>query len=227
MHKFLTAALATGLLASPFAVHADEDEPIDFVIEDGKVIPTEDFAVMVSVLGAALTNGAGGNDVPVTAEVRIGGDIILHPWGDAASLDGDINTHGPTRHHIVREQFLAEDGLEITFTGRSFLPNGDVMMEVNSHDEGVQVIVLRDGDDAPSLAGFGDQDDAEAFVAPYIDYDTGKMTMDQNQAIYLFELGTSDVDSAAADFQDLVVLVTLGEEPRDFYQYTDLEALYD
>ena len=40
------------------------------------------------------------------------------------------------------------------------------------------------------------------------------MTMDENQSIYLFELGTTRLTSSAADFQDLVVLVTLGESPE-------------
>ncbi|MEZ6192618.1 MAG: hypothetical protein R3C45_15195 [Phycisphaerales bacterium] len=40
------------------------------------------------------------------------------------------------------------------------------------------------------------------------------MTMDENQSIYLFELGTTRLTRAAADFQDLVVLVTLGESPQ-------------
>ena len=223
MNKLLTTALTAGLLAVPFAAHADET--IDFVIEDGKVVPTEDFAIMVSVLGAAITSG--GEDMPVTAEVRLGEEIVLHPWGDAESLEGDVNDHAPTRHHIVREQFLAEDGLDITVTGRSWLSDGDVHIEANSHDEGWQVIVLRDGDDAPDIRGFDGQADADSFVAPYIDEDTGTMTLDENQAIYLFEIGTTNVESSAADFQDLVVLVTLGEKPSDFYKYTDREALYD
>ena len=124
MHKLLSTAFAAGLLAGPLTAHADET--IDFVIEDGKVIPTEDFAVMVSVLGAAITSG--NKDMPVTAEVHIGEEISLSPWGDAESLDGDVNTHGPTRHHIVREQFLAEEGLAITVTARSWLSNGKVHM---------------------------------------------------------------------------------------------------
>ena len=226
MNKLLIATLTAGLFAMPFAASADEVEQIDFIIEDGKVVPTEDFAVMVSVLGAAITSG--GEDMPVTTEIRLGEEITLHPWGDLDSPEqGDVNTHAPTRHHVVREQFSADENMEISVTGRSWWGDGDIHLEANSRDQSAQVKVLRDGDPAPDIAGFEGQADAESFVAPYIDKETGLMTMDKNQAIYLFEIGTTNIDSSAADFQDLVVLVTLGKDPSDFYRFTDREALYD
>jgi len=234
MNKLLTTALTATLLATPFAAQADET--IDFVIEDGKVVPSEDFAVMVSVLGAAITSR--GDDIPVTAQVHLG-DLTLEPWGPYDSpTNGDVNDHGPVRHYIVDETFDAEDGIDITVSGRSWLKKRSYYsgvydshyrthLSANSHDEGWQVKVLRDGDDAPDIDGFDNQSSAEDYVGAYIDYETGKMTMDENQAIYLFEIGTTNVDSSAADFQDLVVLVTLGESPEDFYESTEPQALYD
>lgn len=41
------------------------------------------------------------------------------------------------------------------------------------------------------------------------------MNLIEDQVIYLFELGTTNLNSSAADFQDLVVVVTLGENPGD------------
>jgi fibro-slime domain-containing protein len=38
-----------------------------------------------------------------------------------------------------------------------------------------------------------------------------------NEAIYLFELGTTNLSSPAADFQDLVIVVTLATDPVYFY----------
>jgi hypothetical protein len=46
-------------------------------------------------------------------------------------------------------------------------------------------------------------------VDEYVNSETNKISLKPNQAIYLFELGTTDVNNAAADFQDLVVVVTL------------------
>jgi len=72
------------------------------------------------------------------------------------------------------------------------------------------VYVLRDGDTPPNIQGFGDQESAEDFVSPYLD-ESGNISLDENQAIYLFELGNSQTGSAA-DFQDVVVLVSLTTE---------------
>lgn len=235
--KLLTAACAAGLLAVPVTSFAEEgDGTIEFEIVDGKVVPSENFAVMVSVLGAAITSS--GTDIPVTAQVHLGDDTI-EPWGPYGSpTNGDVNDHGPVRHYIVDETFDADDGIDITVSGRSWLKkkrwysgvydsHWRTHLSANSHDEGWQVKVLRDGDDAPDIDGFDNQQDAEEYVGAYIDYETGKMTMDENQAIYLFEIGTTNVSSSAADFQDLVVLVTLGESPEDFYENTEPQALYD
>ena len=41
------------------------------------------------------------------------------------------------------------------------------------------------------------------------------MVLSKNQAIYLFELGTTNTGSSAFDLQDLVVLVTLAVDPND------------
>ncbi|MEM9413859.1 MAG: hypothetical protein AAGA29_00090 [Planctomycetota bacterium] len=235
--KLFAASCALGLVAATVPAQAQEgDGQIEFEIDDGRVVPSEDFAVMVSVLGAAITSS--GDDIPVTAQVHLG-DTTLEPWGPYGSpTNGDVNDHGPVRHYIVDEVFDADDGINITVSGRSWVKkrrwysgvydsHWRTHLSANSHDEGWQVKVLRDGDDAPEIDGFENQQDAEEFVGAYIDYDTGKMTMDQNQAIYLFEIGTTNVGSSAADFQDLVVLVTLGEAPEDFYEGTEPQSLYD
>ncbi|XAM01195.1 hypothetical protein OT109_07360 [Phycisphaeraceae bacterium D3-23] len=235
--KLLAASCALGLFAATTPAQAQEgDGQIEFEIVDGRVVPSEDFAVMVSVLGAAITSS--GDDIPVTAMVHLGDDT-LEPWGPYASpTNGDVNDHGAVRHYIVDEVFDADDGINITVSGRSWVKKKSwysgvydshwrTHLSANSHDEGWQVKVLRDGDDAPDIDGFENQSDAEEFVGAYIDYDTGKMTMDENQAIYLFEIGTTNVSSSAADFQDLVVLVTLGEAPEDFYADTEPQSLYD
>ncbi len=100
-------------------------------------------------------------------------------------------------------------------------------IEANSAAQSKQVKVLRHGDAVPKIKGMGNQADALYFIKPYIDFKTNTITLDQNQAIYLFEIGTTNVTSSAADFQDLVVLVTFGKTKRDFYRFTDREALYD
>ncbi|MCG8512050.1 MAG: hypothetical protein MI741_22775, partial [Rhodospirillales bacterium] len=231
MTKQILAVIAAGLLMTQI-VAADDDESrerknVDFDINATKVTPSEDFAVMVSVLGSAITSG--NRDVPVTVQLQIG-DQVIEPWGDYDdSSAGNVNDpEAPTRNHIVDEIFEVDGtmNVNVSVSARSWV-RGSVHIEADATDDTQQVIVLRNGDAAPNIDGYSDQADAEAFLAPYIDFDNGVMTLDENQAIYLFELGTSRMSSSAADFQDLVVLVTLGKTTADFAEATDIEPLYD
>ena len=61
----------------------------------------------------------------------------------------------------------------------------------------------------PAIEPFQNQSSIETFLQGYIDDATDTVILDDNQAIFLYELGTTDLLSSAADFQDLVVLVTL------------------
>lgn len=226
--QLLTLALTAGITAPVLA--GKEPEKIDFDINAGKVVPTEDFMVMVSVLGSAITSG--GEDMPVTVQLKIG-DKAVNPWGDYNDAEAaDVNDpHAPTRNYIVNELFEVNDSsdpadTEVTVTARSW-NRGSVHLEANSAEQSEQVKILRDGDAVPDISGLDDQADVLEFIKPYIDFDTNKITLDENQAIYLFEIGTTRVDSSAADFQDLVVLVTFGKTKRDFFKYTAREALYD
>ena len=69
------------------------------------------------------------------------------------------------------------------------------------------------GDEVPELDGFADQDSVEDYLAPFIDIDTGTVVLGPNDAIYLFELAAPDTSSVYYDLQDLVVLVTRGDNP--------------
>jgi len=205
--------LASMLAVSPALANGD----IDFEIGDGKVVPSESFAAMVSVLGTAITFR--GDNVPVTVKAQIG-DNILEPWGEFSSTLGDVNDNGPIRHFIYEEQLDA--GEEIVISGQSFL-RGSSFISVNSHEQSDAVKVLRNGDPAPTISGFDGQSTAEFFIRQYLA--NGQVNIDDNQVIYLFELGTTQLTSSAADFQDLVVLVTLGESVEALQNR--FEPLYD
>lgn len=85
-----------------------------------------------------------------------------------------------------------------------------------SGDNSPQVVVLKNGDDVPSIPAFQDQTNLAVFVDPYVNVATGKIVLQDNQAIYLFELGTSNLSSPSADFQDLVIMITLATDPVYF-----------
>lgn len=198
------------------------DEVIDFEITDGKVVPSESFAAMISVLGTAISTGS--EDMPVTVKVDLGGTVI-EPWGGFDDSEaGDINTGGSVLHHIHLEQLDADT--EITVTGQSWVPSasGDsAWIQANSHSQGTQVKVLRNGDAAPAISGWNGQNAADYYIREYLS--SGTVNIDQNQVIYLFELGTTDMGSSTADFQDLLVLVTLGESVEALKD--KLTPLYD
>lgn len=219
-HMKWAGVLCCGALLAPTAWTQAED--IDFVIDSGQVVPTEDFAVKISVLGAAITSS--GTDMPVTVQINVNGQS-LEPFGPSDDpSQGDVNDHSAPRHFIVQEVFDPASTIDITGTSWH---NGDVYLQKNSHDQSPSVIVLRNGDPVPAIDGFDGQTDAVEFVQQYIDTESGTMTLDVNQSIYLFEIGTTRLTSSAADFQDLVVLVTLGKTPADLEDATFADASFD
>lgn len=223
--QFLFRSTACAIAASAITMTgtANAQSTIDFEISEGRVVPSETFAAKVSVLGAAITSR--GNDMPVTLQVRIG-DRVLEPFGAHDDPDsGDVNDHAGARHHIVQDTFDPSETIELTAS--SWSTSGSLHLERNSHDESPAVKVLRDGDAVPDLRGYESQADAVHFIQQYIDPDTNTMHLDVNQAIYLFELGTTDMSSSMADFQDVVVLVTLGKSPEELENAELMDAMYD
>jgi fibro-slime domain-containing protein len=90
-------------------------------------------------------------------------------------------------------------------------------LTARSGDNSPYVLVLKDGDSVPSIPAFQDQTNLAYFVEPYVNTATGKVVLQDNQAIYLFELGTTNLSSSAADFQDLVIMITLATDPVYFF----------
>ena len=79
---------------------------------------------------------------------------------------------------------------------------------IDSVDDAEYIKVLRDGSPIPDIAPFLDQAQIADFVTEYVDVESGTIRLNANQVICLFEFNPSLV-SAAADFQDLVVLLNL------------------
>ena len=195
----------------------DNDGEVTFDIDDDEVVPQECFNASVTVLGAAIS-ASGVYDLMVTTEFEIGGDVYA-PWGSLnLPVDANVNDGENPRTYMVENDYPA--GTSINITGRAWLKKKSsysgnsnshwkTYMTVDSDGGSSNVIVLRNGDPVPDISGFMGQEDIMYFVAPYVDNDM--MALDPNQIIYLFELGTTNLSSSAADFQDLVTLVTLSE----------------
>lgn len=219
-HRILIAAALGAVLTTP----ANAQAPIVFSINNGEVVPAGAFAMEVTVLGCAIGYSAhGGYDSKVTLQINVelpdGSMLDLEIFGPFdAPVDGNVNTGAPIRRLVLG---MWDSASRVSLTARSHQWDGDgnansnwskIGQTQNSSDNPL-VWVLRDGDTPPGLPGFEDQASAEEFMAPYLDDETGDMKLAENQAIYLFELGTTSTSSSGFDLQDAVVLVTLGESP--------------
>ena len=199
------------------------DDSIDFVIDDDTIVPSEDYALRVKVIGAAISNGY--YNYGVTTKMNIGG-TTHQPFGSfTGGKTGNVNDDQNPRSYTFESKFSA--GTKVDVIGRSWKKkrnkNGKKdrhwyqYLEASGLDTGTQQIkVLRDGDPVPDISGYNNQSSIEDFVKDYINTDSNTMKLGKNEAIYLFELGTTNMGSSAADFQDLVVLVSLAKEPGDF-----------
>jgi len=211
-------------------VESTEDEPVPFDIPGDKVVPSEEFALKVQILGAAISAG-GAYDVPVSTRIRVGGSSY-EPFGEfGKALAGNINDDNNPRQHVFPTKFPA--GTSVSVLGKSWLKTNSkkkgnkenhwqtYMTVDGSASDSQQLIVLRHGDDVPDIEGYLDQGNLVDFVRDYVDPDTDKIILDENQAIFLYELGTTNMSSSAADFQDLVVLVTLARDVDTLHEDDD------
>lgn len=187
---------------------------VPFTISGLETVPEIAYRARFDVLGSAISSG-GAYDMPVTAMLHVGKDVV-NAWGSYDdALDGNLNTG---EVYDFEPDEILPAGTPLTISARSWSKNKGqdgkksedwrIYMEQNSTEGGKQLLVLRDGDAVPNLLGYLDQASILDYVKGFIGLD-GRVQLEQNQAIYLFELGSTNVLSAAFDRQDLVVVVTL------------------
>ena len=191
----------------------DGNTDVDFDIEeDGEVIVNDDVSLDVTVVGTAIDNGS--YDLPVTMRLSVDG-TTYEPFGYYTQpVSSNLNDGGNPRTWTCPDS--VEAGSNIIIYGYSFSKSHSWYDgSQNSHWQSNYsrssvgndfVIVLRDGDPVPDVEGMRDQASVEEYLSEYIS--GGSIDIGVNDAIYLFELGTNSLNSSAADFQDLVVLVT-------------------
>lgn len=174
-----------------------------FVENTGAVTISPNYQSEIKVLGAEITYGAGGPEMPVTVELGtysdVTADYTFAPIFNGLDVDGgEVHT-------------TACLGAESEFVIKGSTQYGWFSAAYKSHSNTLQVKTLLHGEQAPPLKGFGGQKDVTVFLAPYLDAE-GKVVLEANQVIMLFELGvdmSSNPTSTAADFQDLVILFTI------------------
>jgi hypothetical protein len=173
-----------------------------FVITGGNVVPQIDFGARVTIVGAFIST------LPVTVQIRAGNQTY-EPFGPfATTATGNVNDNHNPRNFVLPTELPSGTTLAIKAKSWSNASNG--LLTVDSNISSPNVKVLRNGDAVPQIPGAAGQMSVAQVLTPYINAQTNKITLTANQAIYLFELYTTNLNSQYADFQDLVVVVTLG-----------------
>lgn len=203
---------------------------VNFDITDGAVVPTETYSAVVTILGTAFSYRNGGTTIqfPVTAAVRVGSDVFDPFKPSNLPITGNLNDGLNPRRAVVASDVPGGTGISVIATGwmpRDFSKinyNSDsawsLHMTVDSATTPITARVLRDGDPVPEIKPFQNQATITSFLLPYLDPDTGKVTLGPNQAIYLFELYTTNMSAPEADFQDIAVLVDLASSSEEAEQ---------
>lgn len=157
----------------------------------------------VEVLGSQITCGAGGPEIYVKVYYN-DRNVGSANWGSWTNLWGGSDVDGGETYSVN-----AANAKEVKFKAKAWL-NGCYNQTYDS-TQGAQVKTLMNGDQAPPLQGFGGQKPVQAFLEPYLD-SNGIVQLPANKIILLWEMGTDmnyNPGSPAADFQDLVLLLTI------------------
>jgi len=190
--------LTTGGIALAISASANADEPRTLAPPTGQISATQSsinpgvipLQVKVRTLGAAVTQGAGGAELPVQIDVRVGNTSATFT-GVGSSVDPQellIDTH-------------FSEGQEITWRARINAFNLPYYDESSNN-----VRILRNGDPAPDHSGAFGQGSVVEFLAPYLK--DGKISIGNRDLLYLSELGTTRTSSSAYDLQDAITLIT-------------------
>ncbi|MGK7939848.1 MAG: hypothetical protein AB4062_06800 [Crocosphaera sp.] len=163
-----------------------------FTITDQQLVIDGPANITFEVLGGEITCGADGDDIPVETKLYVDG--TEETWDTNASLNLSNQPAGTS----FDVESIAGDGS---------MCDGHDMTVSSNHSNSPQLEVLVNGDPAPDLTPFANQNTIEFFLQNYIK--DGKVNIANNQAIYLFELGTTDQGDSAFDMQDNVVLATV------------------
>ncbi len=212
-------AVAGLLTISALGAHDGEDREGayngGFIISGDRVTPDSRYVARFRVLGAEITE-SDGTMMPVTVQLDVAG-AIAEPYGAFSSAtDGNLNGAGVV-DYIMPDQ--VNGGSRISIAAKTWIKNGatyDEFRTVTTSSPSAQVLTLRDGDICPSIPGFLGQNSISQLVRDYIDPVTLEVHLHEDEIIYLVELGTTNLTSPAADFQDLVILVTLAEDEKYF-----------
>ncbi|MGK7884430.1 MAG: hypothetical protein AB4057_07365, partial [Crocosphaera sp.] len=163
-----------------------------FTITNKKLTTTTPSDIKFEVLGGEITCSAEGVNIPVETNLYINEN--KQTWNTNSALTLSNQAAGTS--------FDVE-----SISGDGSICNGLGMTVSTTDTNTPQVVVLVNGDPVPDITPFANQNTIDFFLREYVE--DGKVKIAENQAIYLFELGTTNQESSAFDLQDNVVLATV------------------
>ncbi len=149
------------------------------------------------VITSQITNGAGGSEIFVKTALKINSNLTWLFAGQDVDGGEEYNT-------------IIADNTNIAVRGQAWYQNS-FNSQYDSDTNTNYVKVLTKGSSLPNVPRFGSQQPLSEVLAAFVDADR-KIDIDVNQVLIIWELGVTDLRSEAADFQDLVVLLTFGPE---------------
>lgn len=173
-----------------------------FVINGATVEATADYTANVKFIGTGWSSET--SDPPVNVTVNVDG-AVEHAWRMVKDSDQIVGSDGVSRQERGTELEVAAAGAQPNMDCGLFGFNCErvgwdwTRVSAGSNTENVRV--YRDGDDAPAFGSGSGQQSAAAYVDPFVE--GGDITLEDNQAIYLFDFNDDD-----HDYQDAVVLVS-------------------
>lgn len=194
----LTGMVKLGSAPAPIAdsSSASSSSATTFEIVNNVVVVDANYQVDLQAIGSAIQCGTGGPEVNVKARLGIDG-AYEELWG-YTDIDGG-ETYTKTN---------VNNDSEYVLEATAYLSSCSNFSETYQSTDSVQVRVLKNGDAVPTTSGFDEQLSAAEFLQAYVQ--EGKIYLNSDQVIFLFEIGSSgSSDNSAADFQDLVILMTI------------------
>lgn len=191
---------------------------VPFHVTAGEVVPEVAYEATVAILGAQLSlhQYEGGPLMwwcPVTTNLTVG-TTTFEPWGDIDTAASDIQDFNYPKNYQVPDAFPANTPIVANgkfwnhpyANGRYNTNVWECFRALASNQNTDHVKVLVDGDAVPAITTTSSvQNDVAYYLQDYVA--DGKISLQPNQAIYLFETRTAT--QGARDYQDLVVLITL------------------
>ena len=196
--------------ASNATITSDDTLP---EMEIGEILIKNDSKLKIKVVDTQFYSGY----EPVYVRV-----VLYSPGSD--DPDGEVIKPFQAGNSGNEKEVKAEDQWETdieagttyvlqgVYKGKNY---GDEGGAIRSSTDAHQVLTLLDGDSPPNLPGaLGAKDAAECLLdAGYIqvDGDSAVVNLEDNQVLYLFELGQTDESSSGFDRQDLIIMAEITE----------------